>query len=136
VSEFEHFSLEWDKLNQQTHQQAILTADFIQCLIQHFFTDTEQLVVVKNSNNIVFIGFFQRIGLGRWQTVMPSQAPLGLWLSADGKVEEKLLVCIAKALPGLVLQLDLLQADSRYLTVGSNVQQLHYIETGNKPIPE
>lgn len=136
VSEFENFSSEWNKLNQQTHQQAILTADFIQCLIQHFFIGTEQLVVVNKSNNIIFIGFFQRVGLGRWQTVMPSQAPLGLWLSSDGRIGEKLLVSIATALPGVVLQLDLLQADSRYLTVEPNIQQLHYIETGNKPIPE
>jgi hypothetical protein len=136
VTEFTHFSAAWNKLNQQTHDQAILSADFIQSLIKHFFTGTEQLVVVKNSEHIIFIGFFQRLGFGRWQTVMPSQAPLGLWLALNGRVEQKTLAAISAVLPGPVLQLDLLQADSRFLSLDSSIQQHDYIETGNKTIPE
>ena len=135
VTDFSKFSTEWNKLNQQTHNQAILTANFINCLISHYFTGKEQLVVVKDNEAIIFIGFFEKVGFGRWQTVMPSQAPLGLWLSANGSVDEKLLTKVASVLPGIILQIDLLQADSRYLTVGPNIYQQHYIETGNKPIP-
>lgn len=135
VTEFAQFRTFWAQLNQQTHDQAILSADFIQCLINHFFTGSEQLVVVKNADQIRFMGFFQSLGFGRWQTVMPSQAPLGLWLASEGRVEHKLLACISTALPGMVLQLDLLQADTRYLQLGTRIQQQPYIETGNKPIP-
>lgn len=135
VTDFSTFSTEWNNLNQQTHNQAILTANFINCLISHYFTGKEQLVVIKDNEAIIFMGFFEKLGFGRWQTVMPSQAPLGLWLSANGSVDEKLLAKIASVLPGIILQIDLLQADSRYLTVGPNIYQQHYIETGNKPIP-
>lgn len=135
VTEFANFTLDWNKLNQQTHDQAILTADFVQCLINHYFTGQEQLVVVKYNDVIVFIGFFEKVGLGRWQSVMPSQAPLGLWLTSDGRVKHKLLLNIAKVLPGFVFQIDLLQADSRYLKLEPTIQQLPYIETGNKLVP-
>lgn len=135
VDKFADYGKQWNRLNQQTQRQAILDADFISCLIQHFFNGSEQLVVVEQADQIYFIGFFQRCGFGRWQTVMPSQAPLGLWLAAQHQVDEALLQCIAKALPGLVLQIDLLQADSRQLQAAPAIYQQLYIETGNRPVP-
>ena len=132
---FAHFSQQWDLLNQQTVKQAILDADFILSLIRYFFTGQEKLLVVEQAGQVHFIGFLQRCGVGRWQSVMPSQAPLGLWLVAKQHVDEALLQCIARALPGPVLQIDLLQADSRGLVVAPSVYQQFYIETGNRPVP-
>lgn len=135
VSYFDKVSSEWDTLNQQTQSQAILNADFIRCLIEHFFRGDEQLVVVYQASELRFVGFFQRVGFGRWQTVMPSQAPVGLWLASGHRIDESLLKSIAEVLPGPVLQLDLLQADSRNLTVAPVIYQQFYIETGNRPVP-
>jgi hypothetical protein len=135
ADKFAGFTQHWDRLNQQTQQQAILDADFISSLMQHFFTGCEHLVVGESDGQVQFIGFFQRVGVGRWQTVMPSQAPLGLWLAAH-KVDHQLLQCIAAVLPGLVLQIDLLQADSKALDVAQDIYQQVYIETGNRPVPQ
>ncbi|EHR42211.1 GNAT family N-acetyltransferase [Alishewanella jeotgali] len=135
IEKFADFSRRWDTLNQQTQNQAILDADFVSCLIAHFFKGSEQLVVVEQADEPVFIGFFERCGFGCWQTVMPSQAPLGLWLAAQHQITESLLQQIARALPGLVLQVDLLQADSRQLQVDVNIYQQFYIETGNRAVP-
>lgn len=135
VSYFDSLRSQWDSLNQQTQCQAILDADFISCLIKHFFRGDEQLLVVYQASQLRFIGFFQRTAFGCWQTVMPSQAPVGLWLASAHSIDEALLKAIAKVLPGPVLQLDLLQADSRNLTVASAIYQQFYIETGNRPVP-
>lgn len=135
ADKFANYSQQWDLLNQQTQDQAILDADFISCLVQHFFSGNERLVVAEQAGNIKFIGFLQRCGLWRWQTVMPSQAPIGLWLSKQHTVDEQLLQAIAAALPGVVLQIDLLQADSRHLHVAPEIYQQFYIETGNRPVP-
>jgi hypothetical protein len=135
TDKFANFSQQWNLLNQQTQGQAILDADFVSCLIQHFFTGAEQIVVIEHSGQVQFIGFFQHCGLGRWQTVMPSQAPVGLWLSAQHKVDEALLQRIASVLPGFVLQIDLLQADTRALDVAPSIYQQFYIETGNRTVP-
>lgn len=134
--QFSNFIQEWNQLNEQTQSQAILDADFVQCLIKHFFDGRELLLVAQQDNHIRFIGFFEKCGFGRWRTVMPSQAPLGLWLAAQHEIDESLLRQIARELPGLVLQVDLLQADSRNLMVENTIYQQSYIETGNRPIPE
>jgi CelD/BcsL family acetyltransferase involved in cellulose biosynthesis len=136
ADKFADFTQQWNSLNAQTHRQAILDADFVSQLIRHFFAGNEYLVVAESAGQLQFIGFFQRCGFGRWQTVMPSQAPLGLWLAAQHSVDNRLLQQIAAALPGLVLQVDLLQADSRALRVSQEVYQQFYIETGNRPVPE
>ena len=136
TARFADFMPQWNLLNQQTVNQAILDADFVSSLIQHFFSGNEYLVVAQQDDQVQFIGFFQRCGFGRWQTVMPSQAPLGLWLAAQHTVDHQLLRNIAAVLPGLVLQVDLLQADSRSLHVAENIYQQFYIETGNRPVPE
>ena len=135
ISYFDTLRPQWDLLNQQTQCQAILDADFVSSLITHFFRGDEQLVVLYQASQLRFIGFFQRTGFGCWQTVMPSQAPVGLWLASSHSIDETLLQAIAKVLPGPVLQLDLLQADSRNLTVAPAIYQQFYIETGNRPVP-
>lgn len=135
-NKFNDFTQEWDLLNQSTHNQAILHSHFVKQLLQHFGHDNQHLVVTTSADKTLFIGLFHKIGFGRWQTVMPSQAPLGLWLAHNGELTDDILRSVAGALPGLVLQIDLLQADSRNLNFKPPVFSQFYIETGNRPVPE
>lgn len=135
-NKFDDFAEEWDLLNQTTHNQAVLHSHFVKQLLQHFSQDNQYLVVTRSEAQIEFIGFFQKIGFGRWHSVMPSQAPLGLWLVYNGKLTTNILHSIAGALPGFVWQIDLLQADSRNLEFQPPIFSQFYIETGNRPVPE
>lgn len=135
-TKFDDFTREWDLLNQSTHNQAVLHSHFVKQLLKYFGQPNQYLLVTTANGHIQFIGLFEKVGFGRWQSVMPSQAPLGLWLAHNGKVTTDILRSLAKALPGLVWQIDLLQADSRNLKFKPPIFSQFYIETGNRPVPE
>lgn len=136
IEEFDRYSGKWDELNVTTQNLAILESRFIRCLIPHFFKGEEILALGYEQETLTCMLFLEKVGFGRWQTVMPSQAPLCLWVGEQHDVDHLNLPELAKVLPGMVLQIDLLQVDSRNLAIRPELETMDYISTGRLPIPE
>lgn len=127
----------WDQLNSQSQDLAILNSDFVEPLIEEFFDGDELLALGELDGKLQMAGFFHKTGSFQWATVMPSQAPVALWLSKQHKFNSKDIGDLVRSLPGLVLSIDFLQVDSRdmKLTPTGDFELNSYITTGNRPIP-
>jgi CelD/BcsL family acetyltransferase involved in cellulose biosynthesis len=137
VDAFGDLTEEWDRLNATHQDQAILHSFFVRTLIDHFFDGTETLCVGREGGHIQAMGFLERKRFGQWQTVMPSQAPLGLFLFENHRFEYAAVKALSKALPGPVFMIDFLQVDSDglHLEENPNFLTVPYIETGRLSIP-
>ncbi|MEQ8692202.1 MAG: GNAT family N-acetyltransferase [Pseudomonadales bacterium] len=137
VTAFSQYEDDWNRLNATHHDQAILHSSFVKALIEHFMDGSETLCVGTQNGRIKALGFLQRRRLGQWQTVMPSQAPLGLFLFENHRFCHADVKALAKALPGLVLMIDFLQVDTDGLTLETDphFETQPYIETGRLAIP-
>lgn len=135
ASKFSEYAQQWDQLNNTSLNQAILESRFVALLIKHFFSGDEFLVIGRDQNGIQAMLFVQKGGKGIWHTVMPSQAPLCLWVARNNDFQQLDVPALAKALPGLVLQLDFLQVDSANLVRLNSMDSAPYIETGSMDIP-
>ena len=141
VSEFARLKQAWDELNLKQGGSALLSSRFIEPCLEHFCA-AEVKLAIATSNELqqpVAATLIERIGLGRWQTLQPSQAPIGFWLSDPAIDFETLLAELAKALPGWVLSISITQQDPELLPRPSAMQQLttlDYITTGRLVIPE
>ena len=138
VAKFSHYQEEWNELNKKSQNLAVLNSDFIEPLINEFFEGNECFVLGHDNNKLCVAGFLNKVGSFQWTTVMPSQAPVALWLCSGHKFNTHDVASLAKALPGLVLTIDFLQVDSRDLELNprESFALAKYIETGNRPIPQ
>jgi len=137
ATSFTEHKQQWDKLNAQSQNLAILNADFVEPLIEEFFDGDELLALGELDGTVQMAGFFRNTGLFQWATVMPSQAPVALWLSKQHKFIGSYIADLASSLPGRVLSIDFLQVDSRDLTFtpAADFELNAYITTSNRPIP-
>jgi CelD/BcsL family acetyltransferase involved in cellulose biosynthesis len=136
--EFIYYSEQWNELNCASQNLPILEADFVGPLINQFFKGDEVLALGYENQQLVTAGFFHQVGFAHWASVMPSQAPLCLWVAQKHAMDDTIFRSLAAALPGLVLMIDLLQVDTRDLVSPhtNNFEHAHYITTGNRPIAE
>ena len=137
ASRFADFSDDWQRLNACWLDQPIMDADFVTALLRHFFEGDEVLCVGTEEGRVTSMGFFRRIRPLHWATVMPSQAPLGLWLHEAGALRDAEIRGLARTLPGTVLMIDFLQLDSeRVARCGRRTFVAQpYIETGRLQAP-
>jgi hypothetical protein len=134
---FAQYKQAWDELNSQSQNLAILNSDFVEPLITEFFDGDELLALGKVDGKVQMAGFFRKTGMFQWASVMPSQAPVALWLSKQHEFNSSSIAQLASSLPGLVLSIDFLQVDSRdmLLTPVEDFELKTYITTGNRPVP-
>jgi hypothetical protein len=127
---------DWDTLNEQSFDQAILSGDFVGHCLKHFARGDELLVRGEDSQGVFAIGVFHKIKFGHWCTVQPSQAPLGLWLTRNNKLTHEICQGLASILPGVVVMIDLLQQDSQYIDTEVDLPLIKhfYIDTGRLTI--
>jgi CelD/BcsL family acetyltransferase involved in cellulose biosynthesis len=99
----------WDALNERLHaNHPLLTARFVDGLLKHFGSGQEHLCVcTADSGHAAAMCILRRSKPGVWASFLPSQAQLAPTLVPDVATIPALL----RALPGLVLQLDLLCND-------------------------
>ena len=77
----------WDQLNERHANSPLLDAAFFRILLEHYGApDSAVAVVAYHRSQPIAAGLFQRMALGSWQTIQPSQAPLGAWV--DLGIEE------------------------------------------------
>lgn len=138
ASEYAKHKDQWDALNTSSLNLPVLHSNFVEPLITSFFKGKEYLALGFEDNKLVASGFFEKVGQFQWSSVMPSQAPITLWLHQDHALASKDIAGLARSLPGIVLTIDFLQMDSRDLTLEpeSAFQVMPYITTGNRPIPK
>lgn len=134
---FAQYKQAWDELNSQSQNLAILNSDFVEPLITEFFDGNELLALGEVDGKVQMAGFFRKTGLFQWATVMPSQAPVALWISKQHEFSSNSIAQLAASLPGLVLSIDFLQVDSRdmKLVPADDFELKTYITTGNRPVP-
>lgn len=138
ITAFNRHEEDWNRLNATHPDQAILHSVFVKALITYFMDGSETLCVGVDHGQVKAIGFLQRKRFGQWQTVMPSQAPLGLFLLENHTFRHDDVKGLARALPGPALMIDFLQVDTGGLTLepDSHFETQPYIETGRLAIPE
>jgi len=133
VASFEDARSDWDALNQAKGNHIALDSGFVGSLLRHF--GNERITLARNNGSAnPGIALLVRQGAGRWETFQPSQAPLGLILLGRRDDSGDALLELARALPGYVLQLSVLQQDQDFSSFpahsnGGRLQNLNYVET-------
>ena len=109
-----HFDAElgrWRALHARAGAHALLAADFVAPLLEHFGSGREAVAWCERDGDTVAMALLTRTGAGAWSTFQPPQAPLGLWLQAPQADGAALARSLLPALPGLPLVLGLTQLD-------------------------
>tara|TARA_R110001583_G_scaffold143203_1_gene295314 strand:- start:25006 stop:26037 length:1032 start_codon:yes stop_codon:yes gene_type:complete len=138
VTDFKQHQEEWDRLNQAGSSSALLSSRFIEPCLSAFSNGSETLALATLGDTVLAMALIQRVGFGRWQTLQPSQAPIGFWLSGAETDTVALIVSLSQALPGWVLSISITQQDPAILPRPEQTSQLRtldYISTGRMDIP-
>ncbi|WP_448212549.1 GNAT family N-acetyltransferase [Colwellia sp. MEBiC06753] len=135
ITAFSQIAQPWNELNNLTNNQAVLSASFIQSLINVFATGDEVIVQGFDGQEMVFAGIFKQMSARRWMVFQPSQAPLGALLSRV-ELSRSLLDDISKCLPTSCWLLDITQIDSAWFQQADiELDYLPYITTGALNVP-
>ena len=131
---FEKLRTDWDALNRSQHNHVLLDSAFVAPLIRHF-GDGRVLVGVSDDTGTPGMVLVVKTAPGIWETFQPSQAPLGLILLGSRDPQMSVAMEIIRSLPGLAVQLGVLQQDPDYSSFpatppGPQVQVLDAAETG------
>lgn len=133
--EFASHAAAWTRLHASLPPQqatSLLTADFVAPLIAQFGRGDELLACLHNGATMRAMAVVRPSRRGAWTTFQPAQAPVGLWLQAEGQDTEKLARSLLGALPGFPLILALTQMDPFLLPRPANgpcTRTLDYIDT-------
>jgi len=137
ITEFDSHASSWNELNIKNNNQSVLSAIFIQALVDQFSTGSELLILGWQDEVLVFGGIFEKVSGIRWRTFQPSQAPLGALICEADLLNFDIISKICKLLPTSPLLLDLTQIDSQQhpLPLSSNLFTMPYISTGKLAVP-
>ena len=120
---------QWSALHAVGPASPLLAPDFVEPLLREFGTGAELLAIHGGGAAMALV---TPRGPMRWQTFQPAQAPIGLWLQADGADQPALAASLARALPGFALVLGVTQCDPELVprpADGGRAQTLDYIQT-------
>jgi len=130
---FANIAEEWDAINRSCHNHVLLDSRFVSASLRWLAT-TEILLGVQKNSPSGGAALLTKTGMGRWQTFQPAQTPLGFIVVRPNGDPQGTLIGLLHALPGLALQLGILQQDpdfSSLLKIPSSdqVELLEYIRT-------
>ena len=132
AARFPEFAERWRALHARGPASVLLDADFVAPLVECFARPGALLACCESQGVTLAMALVTPSGRGAWATLQPSQAPLGLWLTAPDQALAPLLAGLLRALPGLPLVLGLTQADPMLLARPSDsprLRTLDYIDT-------
>lgn len=136
-NQFTEIQNSWDKLNFRNNNQAVLTSNFVQSLLNTFASSELVLVCKYKDKDLVFAGFFEPVSKYRWRVFQASQGPLGVFIVDGGKLDRTLINEIALQLPSKPWLIDFTQIDSAcYASIANDLDMMHYITTGALDIPQ
>lgn len=119
----------WAELHAAQGRPILLDPRFVAPLVRHFATPRTRLAVMDGG-----LALLEPIGIGRWETFQPSQAPLGLLLYARPEQAVPQTRALLRGLPGYAVALAVLRQDppSSYfqeLERWPHVERVDYIRT-------
>lgn len=132
--EFAAHQAEWDELQARCMPVPFLESSFIQPLLQVFAQGNERLVLGRRGTQLSAAAIVVPKGMGRWETLQPSQLPLGAWLGAADEDMATAALSLLPRLPGFALSLGITQSDpmlTRRPADGATVQTQDYVETAH-----
>lgn len=132
VSEFKHYSKSWDCINSKGGNTPLLSSDFVAPLLDYFSSGKEKLAIYGSPDQPVAMAILTKPKFAVWETLQPSQAPIGLWLQDKNTALASLLPSLRKVLPFPTLLLGVTQQDPDLLTrpeKSGGISTLDYIQT-------
>ncbi len=133
ISDFPQYTPQWDKLNQNNTNTPLLSSAFVEPLIKYFANhQKDKLAICGDINNPTAMTVITKRKLGVWETLQPSQAPIGLWIHQQSTPIDALLAGLTKKLPFPTLLFGVTQQDPDCLPrpeAQGKISTLDYIET-------
>ena len=133
ISDFTLYLSQWDTLNKNNSNTPLLNSAFVQPLIEHFANQQkDKLAICGDPANPIAMTIITKRKFSVWETLQPSQAPIGLWLHQQTTPIEDLLATLIKALPFPSLLFGITQQDPDNLVRPKNTKKistLDYIQT-------
>ena len=133
ISDFANYIAQWDTLNQNNTNTPLLCSVFVVPLIKHFANqEKDRLAICGDKNNPVAMTIITKRKLGVWETLQPSQAPIGLWIHQQTTQIDILLASLLKKLPFPSLLFGVTQQDPDCLPrpeKQNKIGTLDYIQT-------
>lgn len=111
VARFGALMPHWAALHAAGPAAPMLAPAFVAAVLAEYAPSGALLALCEEAGSTCAAAVLAPRGAGRWSTLQPAQAPLGLWLQHPGADTGALLARLAAALPGFALQLGLTQCD-------------------------
>lgn len=127
----------WDKLNNQGAATPLLSSNFISPILNYFSNSQDKLAIYKDDQKTLAMTILSKKKLGVWETLQPSQSPLGLWIQSPFLSTSSALTDLRKALPFPTLLLGVTQQDPDILPrpeKDKGISTLDYIQTARVTI--
>jgi hypothetical protein len=124
---------EWDALNRARTNHILLDSGLVAPLLR-YFGNKEILLGINADPKHAGMALLTPLGVGRWETFQPSQAPIGLivfdYIDQSGEGLQEL----TRSLPRHALQLSVLQQDPDYSSfplqnIEGQLERVDYIQT-------
>lgn len=132
IAEFKQHVETWNELNRSNSNTVLLNSNFIVPLTDYFSTGKELLAIHGSLRQPNAMAILTKRKFAVWETMQPSQAPLGLWLQSNKIETSELLFQLRKALPFPTLLVGITQQDPDLLPKPEtqiNLKTLDYIQT-------
>ena len=132
LAEFKQYSESWDRINKQGVNTPLLSSDFVNPLLDYFSSSNDKLAIHGDSQNPDAMAVITKAKFGVWETLQPSQSPLGLWLQDKTISTASLLSQLRKDLPFPTLLIGVTQQDPDLLSrpeKAKGLSTLDYIKT-------
>ena len=101
----------WDALQRANVGIPFLESVFLQPLLAEFGTGAELLAMESDGSTLRAACILGKTRNGFWQTFLPSQLPLGPWISRPGANLPALAHSLIRALPGFAIGVGITQVD-------------------------
>jgi hypothetical protein len=132
AAQFEDFQDRWQALNLAGAASPLLDREFVRPLLKEFGGGKEILACCQHDGRMQAMAIIVPAGRMGWETLQPSQSPLGLWIQRPGLDTAQLLSALTGKLPGFPLLLGITQQDPQLLPRprdGGAIKTLDYIQT-------
>lgn len=132
IANYKQHVEKWDNLNQQNANIPLLSSDFVIPLLDYFSTGNEKLAIHGDPEQPDAMTILSKPKFAVWETLQPSQAPIGLWLQDNSAATAALLTQLRKTLPFPTLLVGVTQQDPDFLPIpeeSTGINTLDYIRT-------
>jgi Acetyltransferase (GNAT) domain len=132
VTVFSQYQTQWDTLNLEGINTPLLDSRFVVPLLHYFAGENDRLAICGSTDKPDAMAIITQRKFGVWETLQPSQAPLGLWLQRLTIPTAQLLESLRPCLPFPTMLVGITQQDPDLLPRPAHegkLSTLDYIET-------